>query len=297
MSDAMLDVLGCLLTEPVLTWCYTRIAPMRHEGLFWVARMVPVLLFAAMRAALPAPVTSFVGLIPYVIVPFAFFWGGVGRRAVATAIGVIMTLATEFFCWSLTWSLVGMETFDYASSIAHLDRYLFMHLVYNFLAMAAVLVLRRFTEPAVYHVRAGEPSTLLARFAAFPLMQAGLLIGTLAFYTVLSTELPTVHGLYYIMAAVMVLCLAVDAVLYASLLRAREAALADEGSRVLEGQLDELVAQYEGVVRQVALAGRTRHDLRNQLACAQALADGGDPGRACAHVEALRAQLAEQRTH
>ena len=90
-------------------------------------------------------------------------------------------------------------------------------------------------------------------------------------------------------AALGVVCLFVDVVLFRSMEREYRARLDREASQLLQRELDACLRQYGEVAGYVESVARRNHDIRNQLAVVSALARRGEFDAATRHLESVAA--------
>lgn len=89
----------------------------------------------------------------------------------------------------------------------------------------------------------------------------------------------------------MLLCFGVDTVLLLAVGRFRGKVRDDARAADLSGELDRYLVDYQATVDMAQRSARLRHDLRNQVQVANALAERGELELAEQHIDAMLKEL------
>ena len=89
----------------------------------------------------------------------------------------------------------------------------------------------------------------------------------------------------------MLLCFGVDTVLLLAVGRFRGKVRDDARAADLSGELDRYLVDYQATVDMAQRLARLRHDLRNQVQVANALAERGELELAEQHIDAMLKEL------
>lgn len=131
-------------------------------------------------------------------------------------------------------------------------------------------------------------SAIASSFAVFSVVQAMLL--ALCF----SVAVGPCDGdslLLRLFGLLMLLCFGVDTVLLLAVGRFRGKVRDDARAVDLSGELDRYLVDYQATVDMAQRSARLRHDLRNQVQVANALAERGELELAEQHIDAMLKEL------
>ena len=284
MPDIALDAFT-LPADIVIACIWAKTLRVRRVGLFSLFVAAGLLVMLHIRSAAGFEVRMAYLLYSYVLVPFVFSTMPWKRTLLVVALVNILIMAGEIVASALWVSVTDLPMASYDVARANMPLFCFVHLVYvAFLAAAGYglhAVLNR-------HDRVDERD--LRFFAGFPAIQSAFLAVPLIVVVYMGRS---VDVLLYGSSVYVFVCVAVDALLYRSFVKLLEKRREDQRVAVLAGELDAYLAGYDSVVREVERTAQARHDLRNQVQVALALAERGECARARGHLATCRERLSE----
>lgn len=227
--------------------------------------------------------------------PLLFGRGTLARRVTLSAFGLVIVLPGDLFLDMTFDILAGATVHDYATVAANATLFACATLLEVFVEIAlfwglTALVRRFYPEEGA---GASAPSSrrvsvIASSFALFSVVQAlllalcfGLAVGPCGGDSLLLR----LFGL------LMLLCFGVDAVLLLAVGRFRGKVRDDARAADLNGELDRYLADYQATVDMAQRSARLRHDLRNQVQVANALAERGELELAEQHIDAMLREL------
>ena len=131
-------------------------------------------------------------------------------------------------------------------------------------------------------------SVIASSFAAFSVVQAMLLA---LCFSVTAGPCDGDSALLRLFGLLMLLCFGVDTVLLLAVGRFRGKVRDDARAVDLSGELDRYLVDYQATVDMAQRSARLRHDLRNQVQVANALAERGELELAEQHIDAMLKEL------
>lgn len=202
--------------------------------------------------------------------PLLFGRGTLARRVTLSAFGLVIVLPGDLFL-DMTFDILAGATIDDRATVAanatlFACATLFEVFVEITLFWGLTALVRRFYPEEGVDVAALSSRRALviaSSFAAFSVVQAMLLS----------------------------LCFSVDTVLLLAVGRFRGKVRDDARAADLSGELDRYLVDYQVSVDMAQRSARLRHDLRNQVQVANALAERGELELAEQHIDALLKEL------
>lgn len=280
ISALPLDIAQALLLMAML--------PMRRPRLFLVIYFAIALLMMYLRGifpVLPLPVSVFLLVMSFAILPFLFYDDAYRWRLAAVCFGTIGCFVPELVGAGV-WPLItnGAPT----GSMEAAREYLPQHLMVKAIFLLTILLVGSILVPAFRRARNAGDRQPGGMFVWFVLLQGALVF------------LVLMVGLHYLPdkpdfqageLAVSLVCIVSDLVLLLAMTayeRRETAALREEAARArLDCQLD----RYRAMEADIEASARLRHDFRNQLQAIATLAEGGDYATARRCVDELRRRV------
>ena len=227
--------------------------------------------------------------------PLLFGRGTLARRVTLSVFGLVIVLPGDLFL-DMTFDILAGATIDDRATVAanatlFACATLFEVFVEITLFWGLTALVRRFYPEEGVDVAAPSSrraSVIASSFAAFSVVQAMLL--SLCF----SVAVGPCDGdslLLRLFGLLMLLCFGVDTVLLLSVGRFRGKVRDDARAADLSGELDRYLVDYQVSVDMAQRSARLRHDLRNQVQVANALAERGELELAEQHIDALLKEL------
>ena len=226
--------------------------------------------------------------------PVFFAKGTLVRRVTLSAFGLVIVLPGDLFLDMTFDILTGATIDDYATVAGNATLFACATLLEVLVEMAlfwglTALVRRFYPEEGA---DAGSPPRGVARaassFALFSVVQALLL--ALCFSVVMG-PCDGDPALLRLFGLLMLLCFGADVVLLLAVGRFRGKARDDARAADLSGELDRYLEDYQATVDMAQRSARLRHDLRNQVQVANALAERGELELAEQHIDAMLEEL------
>lgn len=276
----LINSLGAFACSLPMLWGHVRLAPMRRPGAYIAVAAALNLAYCLARPYLPF--WSRLGEIAlFIVLPYAMYDAPRGRRALAVFAAFLPPLLCEALGFALWNALTGEGTVSEASAVASPTITFLIRTLFIGVDLILYEALARFTGRALDGAR---PE--LARHAA--LLPAAQLPVILALLYLAMFDLRAIDGYELLIVGYIALCLLVDLAIGITVERASRAVAARERSRVLEGQVAEMLAVYSTFSERVEAAARLRHDVRNHLQVAEAMASRGDARRAREYLVSVR---------
>lgn len=303
MEYALIDVADTLIVQVVLVYGMTRIMPMRHVGLFWALSICGnvAVQIGGTYVANMGFLSGFVVLaLLQVALPIALYEGPLARRVAVTCLAVVCSGLAEAVFYAVFGAVTGADVPDeWSAFLISVGDNVAAWLLAELARACALLALLFGVREVVRRTgqarggsssredgRLGIDSTVFATLAA----SQGLLVGGMLFVFAFF-EVSSVWSLAT--AGVFVLLLAVDAASLVALERSEAKAREDQKARDAQRRLSEYLAESDEAMAQVRAVAHVRHDMRNELAVAIALAERGERDRASDLLDALAHRIAE----
>ncbi len=227
--------------------------------------------------------------------PLLFGRGTLARRVTLSVFGLVIVLPGDLFL-DMTFDILAGATIDDRATVAadatlFACATLFEVFVEITLFWGLTALVRRFYPEEGVDVAAPSSrraSVIASSFAVFSVVQAMLL--ALCF----SVAVGPCDGdslLLRLFGLLMLLCFGVDTVLLLAVGRFRGKVRDDARAADLSGELDRYLVDYQATVDMAQRSARLRHDLRNQVQVANALAERGELELAEQHIDAMLKEL------
>ncbi len=276
-------------SELIFAWLMTNLVRVPRKTLYWVVTLAFMAATPFVRSFAPTVLVLVMSLC-VIAIPIVLSAGSLGRRLLLTAIAMALNLLCDALI-AAAWALL--------SGFAEIS----LGAISQFPALFASLELMRFAMqialsygliwfvgrffPDAAGTGGDEVPAVLYHFMWFPIMQFMLL--SIAFFVITYQ-----CGLDVLMNAVLAviagLCVLADVLLLRSFSRANRAVKEAARAEAMQAQLDEYLHFYEQTMEQVTSAARMRHDLRNQVQVATALAERGEFDHAHRYVQGMLAE-------
>lgn len=205
------------------------------------------------------------------------------RVVFAAVLISLLSVVTEVLATMLTILLLGKYV-DTALVVNEPRSMLMVQIIFwsifALLCWVLVYIWRRSIRP--------QDEPYLRRFILVPLSQHFLVI----FSAVLSLFRRAPLGSYLLLGAMALCCVLADFLLFRGLRNYTNQQLARQQAELLEEQLRQQLAYYNGVVAHIEETARLRHELRNQLQTVYALMERGEYDHARELLTAFAAPLA-----
>lgn len=227
--------------------------------------------------------------------PLLFGRGTLARRVTLSVFGLVIVLPGDLFL-DMTFDILAGATIDDRATVAadatlFACATLFEVFVEITLFWGLTALVRRFYPEEGVDVAAPSSrraSVIASSFAVFSVVQAMLL--ALCF----SVAVGPCDGdslLLRLFGLLMLLCFGVATVLLLAVGRFRGKVRDDARAADLSGELDRYLVDYQVSVDMAQRSARLRHDLRNQVQVANALAERGELELAEQHIDAMLKEL------
>lgn len=227
--------------------------------------------------------------------PLLFGRGTLARRVTLSAFGLVIVLPGDLFLDMTFDILAGATIGDHATVAANATLFACATLLEVFVEITLfwglTALVRRFYPEEGVDVAAPSSrraSVIASSFAVFSVVQAMLL--ALCF----SVAVGPCDGdslLLRLFGLLMLLCFGVDTVLLLAVGRFRGKVRDDARAADLSGELDRYLVDYQVSADMAQRSARLRHDLRNQVQVANALAERGELELAEQHIDAMLKEL------
>lgn len=265
----LLDMLGVLPVEVVVTYAYTKMLRFRSDRVFWTVRMSLIVLLCYFRSAMDPGVRMAVGAAITIFLPLLLSQDKLSSRVfVIVLVNVVLAIAE--IAGAALWlalsgtPLVDQDTFAFSSGVADYWTVRLVHLLLAIMLLSGLYaVLRRFSASEQEGMRF---------FVVLPLTQVVLLSVSLAIMQYLPHQSDLFNYGNLVLAAV---CVVVDCFLFVSMGRYGMRQRSEQRAALLQCELDDYLHEYRVVVEDMEAVARLRHDLRNQLQVATELAEDG----------------------
>ena len=272
----------------------SHILHLRNRRAYWVTGLCLMALALLVRGDLAEFAHPLLGAL-MASVSLLFGRGTLARRVTLSAFGLVIMLPGDLFLNMTFDILAGATIDDHATVAANATLFacatLFEVFVEITLFWGLTALVRRFYPEEGADVAAPSSrraSVVSSSFAVFSVVQAMLL--ALCF----SVAVGPCDGdslLLRLFGLLMLLCFGVDTVLLLAVGRFRGKVRDDARAADLSGELDRYLVDYQATVDMAQRLARLRHDLRNQVQVANALAERGELELAEQHIDAMLKEL------
>lgn len=266
---------------------------LRNRWAYWATGLSLMVFALCVRDGLAEFAHPLLGVL-MAAAPVFFAKGTLVRRVTLSAFGLVIVLPGDLFLDMTFDILTGATIDDYATVAGNATLFACATLLEVLVEMAlfwglTALVRRFYPEEGA---DAGSPPRGVARaassFALFSVVQALLL--ALCFSVVMG-PCDGDPALLRLFGLLMLLCFGADVVLLLAVGRFRGKARDDARAADLSGELDRYLEDYQATVDMAQRSARLRHDLRNQVQVANALAERGELELAEQHIDAMLEEL------
>lgn len=276
-------------SELIFAWLMTRLLKVPNKALYWLATIVLMIATPFVRSVAPTPVVLVLSLC-MISLPIVLSAGPLGRRLLLAAIAMALNLLCDALIAAAWASLSGFTETSYETVLQGPALFASLELMRFAMQLVVSYGLIWFVErffPGAEAAADDEVPAVLRHFAWFPIMQFTLL--SIAFFVITyQCDLDAVMNLT--LSVIAGLCAVVDVLLLRSFSRANRAVKQAARAEAMQAQLDEYLRFYEQTMEQVTSAARVRHDLRNQVQVASAMAERGEFEHAHRYVQSMLAE-------
>lgn len=289
-----------VLSVVVPTWLVylgfeSHILHLRNRWAYWVVGISLMVFAVLVRGDLAEFAHPLLGAL-MASAPLLFGRGTLARRVTLSAFGLVIVLPGDLFL-DMTFDILAGATIDDRATVAanatlFACATLFEVFVEIMLFWGLTALVRRFYPEEGVDVAALSSRRALviaSSFAAFSVVQAMLL--SLCFSVAVGPCDGDSLLLLRLFGLLMLLCFGVDTVLLLAVGRFRGKVRDDARAADLSGELDRYLVDYQAAVDMAQRSARLRHDLRNQVQVANALAERGELELAEQHIDALLKEL------
>ena len=267
----------------------SRILHLRNRWAYWVVGISLMVLAVLVRSDLAEFANLLLGAL-MASAPLLFGRGTLARRVTLSAFGLVIVLPGDLFL-DMTFDILAGATIDDRATVAanatlFACATLFGVFVEITLFWGLTALVRRFYPEEGVDVAAPSSrraSVIASSFAVFSVVQAMLLA---LCFSVAVGPCDGDPALLRLFGLLMLLCFGVDTVLLLAVGRFRGKVRDD-----LSGELDRYLVDYQATVDMAQRSARLRHDLRNQVQVANALAERGELELAEQHIDAMLKEL------
>lgn len=247
----------------------SHILHLRNRWAYWVVGISLMVFAVLVRGDLAEFAHPLLGAL-MASAPLLFGRGTLARRVTLSVFGLVIVLPGDLFL-DMTFDILAGATIDDRATVAadatlFACATLFEVFVEITLFWGLTALVRRFYPEEGVDVAAPSSrraSVIASSFAVFSVVQAMLLA----------------------------LCFSVDTVLLLAVGRFRGKVRDDARAADLSGELDRYLVDYQATVDMAQRSARLRHDLRNQVQVANALAERGELELAEQHIDAMLKEL------
>ena len=232
------------------------------------------------------------GIFQSIVLPICLMTGSVPKRVIVCSLAMVLMAVAELTGAVIWVSSTGLEMMNDQLALTYAPLTIFMGLVgYGFVMTPAMIgmgkVVHRFFPDAKKDRRGRRASgaaspVWMRRLALFPLMQVPLIFIVLGIcFSVTRGETAFVAA----STAILLLCAAIDALLFLQMRRSAERQRAEIKAALLEERLAGYLRELTAVQELLGDTARLRHDLRNHQAVVATLCERGDRAAALGYLE------------
>lgn len=274
------------------------IIPPKSKRAYWIIVIAVAVVLILFRPLYPTEIRGMLGIFQSIVLPICLMTGSVPKRVIVCSLAMVLMAAAELTGAVIWVSSTGLEMMNDQLALAHAPLTIFMGLVgYGLVMTPAMLgmgkVVHRFFPDARRDQRSSPASGAVSpvwmrRLALFPLMQVPLIFIVLGICFSVTRGEP---AFVVASAAILLLCAAIDALLFLQMRRSAESQRAELEAALLEERLAGYLRESAAVQRLLDDTARLRHDLRNHQAVVATLCERGDRGAALDYLEGAVAAL------
>ena len=279
------------------------IVPPKSKRAYWTIVIAVAVVLILFRPLYPAEIRGMLGIFQSIVLPICLMTGSLPKRVIVCSLAMVLMAAGELTGAVIWVSSTGLEMMNDQLALTYAPLTIFMGLVGYGLVMTPVMigmgkVVHRFFPDAKKGRRGRRASGAaspewMRRLALFPLMQVPLIFIVLGIcFSVTRGETAFVVA----STAILLLCAAIDALLFLQMRRSAERQRAEIKATLLEERLAGYLRELTAVQELLGDTARLRHDLRNHQAVVATLCERGDRAAALDYLEGAASALRSART-
>ena len=284
-ADVLLDLIGVLPNHLLHGYMCCRMLTMRNTPLFWALYLAAVL-FSTLKGSMQFAVQAgfFFGML--LVIPIALSKGPLAHRVMATALLLVAILLADSLLVPVWYFVAGYPISEHYAVTSDPAGYVFARVV-SYPLLFVLLVLARVVYDRVIAAKSDDD---LVCFMGFVITQAALLFALVYLFE----NIPGYRDEAMVLAVVYFAVSSVaDVYLMVSLDRLSKARRRERQAAELEERLEQSLARYQHMVREVEHAAKVRHEVRGQVQAIGYLADSGDKARACQLADDMIVEIRE----
>lgn len=268
------------------------IIPPKSKRAYWVIVIAVAMVLILFRPLYPTEIRGMLGIFQSIVLPICLMTGSVPKRVIVCSLAMVLMAVAELTGAVIWVSSTGLEMMNDQLALTYAPLTIFMGLVgYGLVMTPAMIVMgkvvHRFFPDAKKDRRGRRASgtaspVWMRRLALFPLMQVPLIFIVLGIcFSVTRGETAFVAA----STAILLLCAAIDALLFLQMRRSAERQRAEIKAALLEERLAGYLCELTAVQELLGDTARLRHDLRNHQAVVATLCERGDRAAALDYLE------------
>lgn len=290
-TEILVDAAVSLPVETLVVVAWTKMLDIRREELFWVVCLTCVVCMACLRYVVDpfarAAVDAFALILFYLGIPMLFSRGSVVSRVMTCITVFVASIAALLIAVAMWVTTSGASLTSMEAISDHFVSYWFTRCAHLALLAVLLVLLHRFVASR----RDIEASSASGLFVGFAATQLALLLTISAVGDHLANCGLESDGLTLFLlsggSVLSVLCICIDAVLFAVIDRYDRRMAEERYLRALERQLEWRMRRYDDMAAEMESIARVRHDLRNQLQVVTILARKGERAAAREHLRSM----------
>ena len=273
------------------------IIPPKSKRAYWVIVIAVAMVLILFRPLYPTEIRGMLGIFQSIVLPICLMTGSVPKRVIVCSLAMVLMAVAELTGAVIWVSSTGLEMMNDQLALTYAPLTIFMGLVgYGLVMTPAMIVMGKVVHrffPETKKDRRGRRASGTAspvwmrRLALFPLMQVPLIFIVLGIcFSVTRGETAFVVA----STAILLLCTAIDALLFLQMRRSAERQRAEIKAALLEERLAGYLRELTAVQELLGDTARLRHDLfgchlATPRGCATICATAGPWWRRCASAE------------
>lgn len=264
----IVDMVGILPIEIVVTFALAKMLKMRNVVAFWVTRMGIILVLCLLRSVMDPGLRVAIGQFANILLPLLFSQGKLSRRVFVIVLVSVILAVTEIAGIGLWLALTGLPLVEGTAWAEYSVEFTTVRVVHLLLAITLMSGL----YALLGHFSPDGDETGLEVFGILPLTQMLLLSISIIIMQFLPHETDFFN---YGNLVAAILCVIVDVILFISLGKYRKKRQVDQHVELLQLELDTYLREYRLVADDLESVALLRHDLRNQLQVVEDLSAQG----------------------